>query len=57
MTRLRQGFRLITSVLGGKASGGGTTENTFRNVADSKNRVVATVDDDGNRTALTLDLT
>ena len=39
----------------GKASGGGTTSISFRDNADSKNRIVATVDSSGNRTAVTLD--
>lgn len=54
----RQALRLFAAVTGGKLSGGATTTNTIRNaVADSKNRVVATVDTDGNRTAIVYDLT
>ena len=45
-------FKLILGVLTGKASGGGTTTVTFRDIADSKDRVVATVDANGNRTAI-----
>lgn len=51
----RQGLRLFASVLLGKISGAATTTNTFRDTNDSKNRVTATVDSDGNRTAITLD--
>jgi hypothetical protein len=54
----RQSLRLALSARAGKISGGGTTTNTFRNpVADSKNRIVATVDANGNRTAITYDMT
>lgn len=49
---LEQATRLMLSVLTGKSSGGGTTTVTFRDIADSKNRIVATVDDNGNRTAI-----
>lgn len=54
---VRQGLRLIVAAEGGKTSGGGTTTFTIRNIGDSKDRVTATVDEDGNRSAVTLDLT
>jgi hypothetical protein len=54
---IRQAMRIILSVLGGKVSGGGTGTESFRDMADSKDRVVATVDTDGNRTAITRDAT
>jgi hypothetical protein len=51
-------LRLIGAALSGKASGMGTTTAVFRNaVADSKARITATVDVDGNRTAITTDTT
>ncbi|MCK1670302.1 hypothetical protein [Bradyrhizobium sp. 150] len=54
----RQAMRLAAAADAGKLSGAATTTNTIRNaVADSKNRIVATVDSDGNRTAITYDLT
>jgi hypothetical protein len=56
-TTLRESTRLHNAALGGKASGLGTTTATFRNPADSKDRIVATVDSSGNRSAVTLDLT
>jgi galactitol-specific phosphotransferase system IIB component len=56
-TTLRQSVRLSNSALGGKASGLATTEATFRDLADTKDRLVATVDADGNRSAVTRDLT
>jgi hypothetical protein len=54
---LRGATRLNTSVLAGKVSGGGTGTETFRNVGDTKDRVISTVDVDGNRTAVTTDAT
>ncbi len=52
----RQAVRLFLAALGGKVSGAGTTSITFRNVADDTNRIIATVDADGNRSAITLNL-
>lgn len=55
---MRQALRLKLAVLVGKLSGAGTGTETFRNgVADSKGRVTATVDANGNRTAITTDAT
>lgn len=52
-----QALRAIFASTGGKVSGAGTTTITFRNaVVDSKDRIVATVDEDGNRSAITYDL-
>lgn len=48
-------MRLMASALLAKLSGGGTATNTFRDTGDTKNRITATVDADGNRTAVTLD--
>lgn len=56
-TTARESMRLHNSALGGKASGLGTTTAVFRDLADSKARITATVDTDGNRTAVTRDLT
>jgi hypothetical protein len=56
-TTHRQSMRLINSALGGKLSGAGSGTETVRDLADSKNRLVYTVDNDGNRTAITRDLT
>lgn len=54
---LQQALRLIASTTGAKLSGAGSGTETFRNaVADSANRVVATVDSSGNRTAITYNL-
>ncbi len=53
---LRQAMRLALAVLTGKATGGGTTTITFRDTTDGVNRVVATVDADGNRSAVTRDV-
>lgn len=54
---LRQAMRLIAAASAGKVSGGATTTVTIRNLADTLNRIVATVDADGNRTAITTNLT
>jgi hypothetical protein len=51
-------LRLIAAANAAKLSGAATTTITIRNaVADSKDRIVATVDSDGNRSAITYDLT
>lgn len=39
------------------ASGAGTGTEVFRDINDTKNRVTATVDSSGNRTAITRDAT
>lgn len=53
----RQGLRLMLAALMGKASGLATTTAVYRDTNDSKNRISATVDADGNRSAVTLDAT
>jgi hypothetical protein len=54
---LRQIVRGMAATLLGKASGMGTTTAVFRDIADTKDRITATVDSSGNRTAVTRDLT
>ena len=54
---LRQLCRGFVAVLAGISSGGGTSTLTFRDTGDTKDVVVATVDINGNRTSVTLDLT
>lgn len=51
----RQLMRIMYAVLANKSAGGGTTTITFRDKADGKDRVTATVDTAGNRTAVTVD--
>lgn len=54
----RQAHRLEAAAAAGKLSGAASTSVVIRNaVADSKNRISATVDADGNRSAITVDLT
>lgn len=53
----RQSVRLQNSALAGKASGLGTTTAVFRDLADTKDRLTAVVDADGNRTSVTRDAT
>lgn len=52
---LEQTLKLCLAALAGKLSGAATTTVTIRAADDSKNRIVATVDVDGNRSAVTLD--
>ena len=52
---LQEMLRIMFAALAGKSSGGGTSTITFRDAADTKNRISATVDSNGNRTAITLD--
>lgn len=47
-------LRVLSSVLLGKSAGGGTTTETFRNITDTKDRVVST-NDGADRTSVTLD--
>lgn len=47
--------RLMTAMLTGKVSGAGTGTEVFRDLADTKDRVVVTVDNVGNRTAVVRD--
>lgn len=51
----KQSMRLMLSALAGKLSGAATTNVLIRNVTDAKTRIDATVDSDGNRTAITHD--
>ncbi len=50
----RQALRVLIAALAGKLSGAATTTITIRNAADSANVIVATVDADGNRSAVTV---
>lgn len=52
---VRQALRLIVSALAAKLSGAATSTVTIRDIGDTKARITATVDADGNRTAVTLD--
>lgn len=47
-------LQVMAAVMAGKVTGGGTTTITFRNLADALNRVVATVDSNGNRSGVTI---
>ena len=49
-------MRGLIAINYGKASGGGTTNIKFRDTQDTKNRINETVDANGNRTSVTLDL-
>lgn len=52
---LQEMLRIILAAVAGKASGGGTTSIKFRDQADTLDRITATVDANGNRTAVTVD--
>jgi len=52
-----ESLRIQNAVLAGKVSGAGTGTETFRGINDDKDRVVATTDSSGNRTAIVLDAT
>jgi hypothetical protein len=54
---LEEALKLCAAVLAGKVSGAGTNTITFRAADDSKDRIVATVTSEGNRTSLVLDVT
>lgn len=49
-------FKITTAILAGKCSGGATTNITFRDLSDTLNRVISTVDASGNRSNIILDL-
>jgi hypothetical protein len=54
---LRDTLRLMAAVLLGEAAGAETNQIVFRNLADTKTRVTATVDQHGNRAAVVVDPT
>lgn len=47
--------RLIAAALAGKVSGAASNAPVFRDLSDTKDRIIATTDASGNRTAITLD--
>lgn len=54
---VREALRLMSAAMAGKISGAAGATVTIRNaVADDKDRIVASVDSSGNRTAITYDL-
>jgi hypothetical protein len=52
---LKEIIRIQNSAMFGLASGGGGVTSAFRDLADTKNRIDAVVDSDGNRTTISLD--
>lgn len=48
-------FRVQHAALTGKVTGAGTTTERFRDIADTKDRIIYTVDANGNRTAVVQD--
>lgn len=55
-TTVRQSVRLQNAALAGKLSGAATTTVAIRDLNDCRDRITATVDADGNRSAVVLDL-
>jgi hypothetical protein len=53
---VRQALRLILSAVSGKLSGAATATILVRDLNDTKNRITATVDGSGNRSAITTDV-
>jgi hypothetical protein len=49
-------MRVMSAALAGEVSGAGTATVTIRDIGDTTNRIVASVDGSGNRTAVTLDV-
>lgn len=49
-------LRLLSAAMAGKVSGADTSEIRFRDLADTKNRIISTVDGNGNRVAITHDV-
>jgi hypothetical protein len=56
-TTLRESQRIQNSALAGKSSGHEAGTPVYRDLADSKDRITATTDANGNRTAVTTDAT
>ena len=54
---VRQALRIVLAALGGKLSGAATSTVVIRAGNDSRARITAAVDADGNRTSVTLDPT
>lgn len=54
---LRQSMRLLNAIASGLLNGAGGTTLAIRDLANSKDRISATVDASGNRTAVVRDLT
>lgn len=51
----RQIMRIMAAALAGKVSGSDANAPAFRSVTDSKARITATTDADGNRLSVSLD--
>ena len=47
-------LKVVAAALAGKSSGAGTIQITFRDLSDTRDAIVGTVDTLGNRTAITL---
>jgi len=54
-TTVKHSLMRSNAVLSGKVSGAGTGTETFRDIADTKDRIVVSTDVDGNRTMVVMD--
>ena len=54
---IEEALKLCLAVLAGKISGAGTTTILIRAADDSKDRITATVDSNGNRSSVSIDTT
>lgn len=52
---VKEALRIVLAALSGKISGAGTNTITIRDINDTTDRITATVDTNGNRTAVTVD--
>jgi len=48
-------LRILLAAMAGKADGANTNQMNFRDQADTKNRIVATIDQHGNRSSISID--
>jgi len=54
---LQDCMKVLLAYMASKATGGGSPQITFRDTADTKDRIVMAVDGNGNRSAITVDVT
>jgi len=53
---LQKAISILLAFVAGKTNGGGSTEIKFRNQSDDTDRITMTVDTDGNRSAVTINV-
>lgn len=50
-------LRIVAAILAGKATGAGTNTEVFRDLNDTKDRIISNADQSGNRSNVTRDVT